>query len=70
MCHAPKRHGNHTTILQSDWSKDNRKNHEGPEGSKRTNQMRRNITCKIHMEQNSVFHVGRAFMTTRKPAQK
>lgn len=47
MCHAPKRHGNHTTILQSDWSKDNRKNHEGPEGSKRTNQMRRNITCKF-----------------------
>ena len=25
MCHAPKRHGNHTPIMKSYWSNDNEK---------------------------------------------
>lgn len=30
-----------------DWFKDNSESHEGLEGTQRTNQMRRNITCKF-----------------------
>lgn len=47
-----------------DWFKDNSESHEGLEGTQRTNQMRRNITCKFTWVA-LVFHVGRALATRK-----